>query len=72
MPEWLGGVISHTAGSTPNGSWIVVDVWEAQEAFDRFPASCPWPAFDPVAVIDFLPALKDGDSWWCRSREDSS
>jgi hypothetical protein len=50
MPEWPGGVISHTAGSTPNGSWIVVDVWEAQEAFDRFPASRPWTAFDPVAV----------------------
>ena len=29
------GLITHAAGPTENG-WVVVDVWESQEAFEKF------------------------------------
>ncbi len=33
--DWPEGVISHNSG--PSGSdWVVVDIWESKEAFDRF------------------------------------
>lgn len=46
--EWPEGIISHTAGSAPDGVWIVVDVWESQAAFDRFFASRLGPALESV------------------------
>ncbi|MEV6211489.1 hypothetical protein [Kitasatospora sp. NPDC051914] len=34
--DWpVPGLISHTAMPTPGG-WLVVDVWESEEAFQRF------------------------------------
>ncbi|WAZ19947.1 antibiotic biosynthesis monooxygenase [Streptomyces cinnabarinus] len=34
--DWpVPGLISHTSAPTPNG-WLVVDVWESDEAFQRF------------------------------------
>ena len=30
------GILSHVAGPTPGGGWRVVDVWESEEAFQRF------------------------------------
>jgi hypothetical protein len=33
--DWPDGIISHTAGTTPDG-WCVVDVWESQAKFDEF------------------------------------
>ncbi|WP_405820212.1 antibiotic biosynthesis monooxygenase [Streptomyces sp. NBC_01390] len=34
--DWpVPGLISHTSAPTPDG-WLVVDVWETQEAFERF------------------------------------
>ncbi|MEV0982531.1 hypothetical protein [Streptomyces sp. NPDC049915] len=34
--DWpVPGLISHTAAPTPNG-WLVVDVWESEEAFQQF------------------------------------
>ncbi|MFF9207532.1 MULTISPECIES: hypothetical protein [unclassified Streptomyces] len=34
--DWpVPGLISHAAGPTPNG-WLVVDVWESEDAFQRF------------------------------------
>ncbi len=30
------GIVSHVAGPTPDGGWRVVDVWESEEAFQRF------------------------------------
>ncbi|WP_457032887.1 hypothetical protein [Kitasatospora sp. P5_F3] len=34
--DWpVAGLISHTAGPTPDG-WCVVDVWESEEAFRQF------------------------------------
>ncbi|MCZ4510211.1 hypothetical protein O3Q52_18830 [Streptomyces sp. ActVer] len=34
--DWpVSGLISHTAAPTGNG-WLVVDVWESEEAFQQF------------------------------------
>lgn len=34
--DWpVPGLISHTAAPTPNG-WFVADVWESEEAFQKF------------------------------------
>ena len=30
------GLISHVGFSKPDGSWSVVDIWESQEAFEKF------------------------------------
>ncbi len=36
LSDWsTGGILSHAAGPTDNG-WRVVDVWESEEAFQRF------------------------------------
>ena len=36
LTDWsTGGVLSHAAGLTDDG-WRVVDVWESEEAFQRF------------------------------------
>lgn len=29
-------IVSHVAGPTPDGGWRVVDVWESEEALERF------------------------------------
>ena len=34
--DWGQGFISHTTGVTQEGDWWVVDVWENQQAMDRF------------------------------------
>jgi hypothetical protein len=46
--DWPEGVISHGACSTLDGTWIVVDVWQSQEAFDGFLAGRLGPAFEKV------------------------
>ncbi|MEU6661066.1 hypothetical protein [Streptomyces sp. NPDC046821] len=34
--DWpVAGLISHTSAPTPEG-WLVVDVWESEEAFRKF------------------------------------
>lgn len=34
--DWpVAGLISHTSAPTPDG-WLVVDVWESEEAFKEF------------------------------------
>jgi hypothetical protein len=36
LSQWPGGgIISHVAGPTSDG-WCVVDVWESEDAFQRF------------------------------------
>src|SRR2546421_11602985 len=30
------GLIFHQAGQSPDGTWRIIDVWEARGAFDRF------------------------------------
>ena len=46
--DWPEGIVSHAAGSTPDGVWTVVDVWDSQKDFDRFLATRLQPAFDRV------------------------
>ena len=42
------GVIVHVCGPTSEGGWRLVDVWESQEAFERFAnESCSSPARRP-------------------------
>lgn len=59
--DWPEGIISHAAGSTSDGGWTVVDVWESQEAFDRFLASSLGPAFEKVGGVPL------GFAYWARS-----
>lgn len=35
LNDWPEGILSHAAGPTDDG-WRVVDVWESEEAFQRF------------------------------------
>ena len=36
LSDWpVAGILSHTAGPTADG-WRVIDVWESDEAFQRF------------------------------------
>ena len=49
--DWPEGIISHAAGSTQDGTWIVVDVWQSQEHFDRFLASRLGPAFQAAGGL---------------------
>lgn len=36
LSDWpVDGILSHVAGPTDNG-WRVIDVWESEEAFQRF------------------------------------
>jgi hypothetical protein len=36
--DWGPGLLSHIAGRAESGRWWVVDVWESQDAMDRFMA----------------------------------
>jgi hypothetical protein len=47
--RWPDGLVSHTAGTTESG-WFVVDVWESQDAFDRFFAERLGPALQTANV----------------------
>jgi hypothetical protein len=44
----MPGLISHAAGPTPTG-WVVVDVWESEEAFRRFGEKLT-PAFREIGM----------------------
>lgn len=36
LEDWpVEGILSHVAGPTEDG-WIVIDVWESEQAFQRF------------------------------------
>ena len=45
--NWPEGIVSHTAGKSPNG-WCVVDVWESEAAFGKFRETRLQPAFGKV------------------------
>jgi hypothetical protein len=42
------GLILHTAGHAENGSWRIFDVWESQEALDKFNEERLGPALQEV------------------------
>ncbi|HKO29009.1 MAG TPA: hypothetical protein VJU80_16245 [Solirubrobacteraceae bacterium] len=43
------GLIVHTASKRDDGTMLIVDVWESQEAFDRFSEERLMPAVREVA-----------------------
>jgi hypothetical protein len=49
-PSWPSGIISHVAGFTSDGMYVV-DVWESQEKFDAFVRDRLRPAFDAVGGL---------------------
>ena len=50
-PNWRKGIIRHVAGGRPDGGWTVVDIWESQDAFDRFFNDRLGPAFGAVGTL---------------------
>ncbi|MBT2511109.1 hypothetical protein J7I98_35885 [Streptomyces sp. ISL-98] len=54
--DWpVPGVIAHVAGPGENG-WFVVDVWESEEAWQRF-AEILVPFAQEVGMPDFQPRI---------------
>ncbi|MEV5943454.1 hypothetical protein [Streptomyces sp. NPDC051994] len=54
--DWpVAGLISHTAAPTPNG-WLVVDVWESEEAFQSF-GKVLMPMLRDVGVANVQPKI---------------
>lgn len=49
--NWPEGIISHVAGGRPDGGWTVVDIWESQEAFDKFFNDRLGPALGAVGTL---------------------
>jgi hypothetical protein len=49
-PDWPSGIISHVAGFTNDGMYVV-DVWESQQDFDAFVESRLTPAFEAVGGL---------------------
>jgi hypothetical protein len=58
-PDWPSGIISHVAGFTSDGMYVV-DVWESQQDFDAFADTRLMPAFEAVGGLPSLmsPRLK--------------
>jgi hypothetical protein len=54
--EPLDGLIIHTAGAT-GGSWRIFDVWESQEAFDRFNNEIIMPAVEGMDMPQIAPEV---------------
>jgi quinol monooxygenase YgiN len=48
MQEAPAGRISHFAGPSPNGGWRVIEVWESEEAAQKFTTERLQPAFEAV------------------------
>lgn len=56
LSDWpVPGIVSHTAAPTPDG-WLVVDVWESEEAFERF-AEFIVPTLEELGVPDAQPRI---------------
>ncbi|MEU8135458.1 hypothetical protein [Streptodolium elevatio] len=56
LSDWpVPGIISHTAAPTADG-WLVVDVWESEEAFQRF-GEFIIPALEELGVADAQPRI---------------
>ncbi len=49
--NWPAGIVSHVAGARPEGGWTVVDVWESQDAFDKFMNDRLGPALGAVGTL---------------------
>jgi hypothetical protein len=47
MPE---GAVLHVAGPSPNGGWRVVEIWESEDAAQKFDEDRVLPALQQVGV----------------------
>jgi hypothetical protein len=54
--EPIDGLIIHTAGATTTG-WRIFDVWESQEAFDRFMNEAIMPAVEGMDMPEIPPEI---------------
>lgn len=52
--EPIDGLIIHTAGATTSG-WRIFDVWESQEAFERFMNETIMPAVEGLDMPEIPP-----------------
>jgi hypothetical protein len=52
--EPIDGLIIHTAGATTTG-WRIFDVWESQDAFDRFMNEIIMPAVEGLDMPEIPP-----------------
>ena len=48
--EKPAGGTFHAAGPSPNGGWRVIEVWESQEAAQRFVSERLRPAFEAIGA----------------------
>ena len=48
--EKPAGGIFHAAGPSPNGGWLVIEVWESEEEAKRFVAERLLPALEAVGA----------------------
>ncbi|WP_328535147.1 hypothetical protein [Streptomyces sp. NBC_00344] len=56
LADWpVAGLISHTAAPTGDG-WLVVDVWESDEAFQQFGETIV-PMLQELGVADVQPRI---------------
>ncbi|WP_439678922.1 hypothetical protein [Embleya sp. MST-111070] len=56
LSDWpVSGLISHTSAATPDG-WLVVDVWESEEAFREFGKTII-PILEELGVPDPKPRI---------------
>jgi hypothetical protein len=49
------GGIAHIAGPSPKGGWRVIEVWESEEAAQRFYEDQLRPAFEAVGMTGPMP-----------------
>jgi hypothetical protein len=54
--EPIDGLIIHTAGATTTG-WRIFDVWESQDAFDRFMNEAIMPAVEGMDMPEIPPEI---------------
>lgn len=60
LEESPAGGILHFAGPSPSGGWRVVEVWESEEAANRFVEERLLPAFEAAGV----PAPRPRREFW--------
>ena len=48
--DWPAGMLSHTGAATPDGRFLVFEVWESQESQGEFMASLLGPALGKAGV----------------------
>jgi hypothetical protein len=56
LADWpVDGIVSHVSGPTKDG-WLVVDIWESEEAFQRFGEKL-MPILDEIGLAGLEPEV---------------